>query len=510
MDNPFMEDNFRPVRAEMAAGPLAVTGSVPDHLDGRYLRIGPNPIAEVDPGNYHWFLGDGMVHGVRLRDGRAEWYRNRYVRSADAARRLGEPPPERRTRVGLDASPNTNVIGQAGRTFALVEGGPLPCELTDELDTIGACDFDGTLPGGYTAHPHRDPGTGELHAVSYFWAWGKRVRYTVLGTDGRIRRTVDIDVGGMPMMHDFSLTEHYVVLYDLPVTFNTARAVSMAPWPLRPLARWGLARALSRPAVPERLVNAAARSGSRARYDARSFPYVWNPGYPARVGVLPRHGGPAEVRWFEVGPCYVFHPLNAYETGGTLVLDVVRHERMFSTELRGPGDREATPTLDRWTVDLAAGKVVESRLDDRGQEFPRIDERLTGRPHRYGYTISARSDDSYVIKHDLDKGESTVRTLESGRQASEFSHIPDRPDAAEDEGTLIGYVYNRDTDRSDLVLLDAGTLEDVATIHLPARVPQGFHGNWIPATGQSGRSPAPEPSTSLGPSGMETPEDRIT
>jgi len=477
MDSPFLTENFRPVREEISTGPLTVTGSIPGHLDGRYLRIGPNPIADVDPATYHWFLGDGMVHGVRLRDGKAQWYRSRYVRSADAMRRLGEPLPEDQTRRGT--SPNTNVIGQAGRTFALVEGGPPPYELTDELDTVGACDFDGTLPGGYTAHPHLDPGTGELHAVSYLWAWGKRVRYTVLGTDGRIRRSVDIDVGGVPMMHDFSLTEHYVVLYDLPVTFNTARAVSTQPRLRRPLARFMLARALNRPALAERLVNAMVRAGG-ARYDARNFPYVWNPRHQARVGVLPRDGGSADVRWFDVNPCYVFHPLNAYEADDTLVLDVVRHERVFSTEMRGPA--EGTPTLDRWTVDLLAGKVLESRLDDRDQEFPRIDERLTGHPHRYGYTVNSGSGENYVIKHDFAHGDSTVRSLGSRRQTSEFSFIPDRPDAAEDEGTLIGYVYDRDTDRSDLVLLDAGTLEDVAAIHLPTRVPQGFHGNWIPVT----------------------------
>jgi carotenoid cleavage dioxygenase len=480
-DTPNPTENHLPVREELTTGQLEVTGSVPEHLDGRYLRIGPNPIADVDPEKSHWFLGDGMVHGVRLRDGNAEWYRNRYVRSADAARRLGEPPPERQTTVGIDASPNTNVIGQGGRTLALVEGGPLPYELTDELDTVGACDFGGTLAGGYTAHPHQDPVTGELHAVSYFWAWGQRVQYTVLGTDGKLRRTVNIEVGGMPMMHDFSLTENYVILYDLPVTFNVARATSLAPWPIRPLVRWGLARALSRSAVPERIVNASARGGNEGRrYDPRSFPYIWNPKHQARIGVLPREGESADIRWFEVAPCYVFHPLNAYEADGTIVLDVVRHERMFSAIQNRPG--EDHPTLDRWTVDLASGKVLESRLDDRGQEFPRIDERRSGHLHRYGYTISVQSDESTVIKHDMSSGNSTARSLGAGRRASEFSFIPDGPDSAEDEGTVLGYVYDRSTDRSDLVLLDAGTLEDVATVHLPARVPQGFHGNWIPAS----------------------------
>src|SRR5262249_16818632 len=148
---------------------LPVTGRIPEHLDGRYLRNGPNPAAEVDPAAYHWFLGDGMVHGIRIRDGRAEWYRNRWVRSPQVATALGESYDQDRGSAPLTGlGANTNVIGHAGRTLALMEGGWATQELTEELGTVGCHDFDGTLPGGYTAHPKRDPGTGELHAVSYF------------------------------------------------------------------------------------------------------------------------------------------------------------------------------------------------------------------------------------------------------------------------------------------------------------------------------------------------------
>lgn len=179
---------------------LAVSGSIPAHLDGRYLRNGPNPIAEVDPQTYHWFTGDGMVHGVRLRDGRAEWYRNRWVRTPAVACALGEPAPRPApSRTGLElVGANTNVISHAGRTLALVEGGITNYELTDDLDTVGPCDFDGTLHGGYTAHPKRDPDTGELHAVSYSFGRGNRVQYSVIGLDGRARRTVDVAVTGSP------------------------------------------------------------------------------------------------------------------------------------------------------------------------------------------------------------------------------------------------------------------------------------------------------------------------
>ena len=166
--NPYLEGFLAPVTAEVTATDLPVTGHIPEHLDGRYLRNGPNPAAEVDPAIYHWFSGDAMVHGVALRDGKACWYRNRWVRTPPVSAALGEP-----ARTGLNpragmlcVGPNTNVLTHAGKTLALVEGGGATYQISDDLDTVGSCDFDGTLVGGYTAHPHRDPVTGELHAVS--------------------------------------------------------------------------------------------------------------------------------------------------------------------------------------------------------------------------------------------------------------------------------------------------------------------------------------------------------
>jgi carotenoid cleavage dioxygenase len=157
MANPYLEGLFAPIQHEYTLTDLEVTGTIPQHLDGRYLRNGPNPIGEIDPALYHWFIGDGMVHGLRIRDGKAEWYRNRFVRGPVTAKTLGERPP-RGQHVGVSPiGANTNVIGHAGRTFALIEAGVSAYELTDELDTVGACDFDGTLPGGYVAHPKRDP-----------------------------------------------------------------------------------------------------------------------------------------------------------------------------------------------------------------------------------------------------------------------------------------------------------------------------------------------------------------
>ena len=93
IENLYLSGNAAPVPDEITAENLMVTGTIPAELEGRWLRNGPNPIGEVDPATHHWFTGNGMVHGVRLRGGRAEWYRNRWVRGDREAEALGEPAP---------------------------------------------------------------------------------------------------------------------------------------------------------------------------------------------------------------------------------------------------------------------------------------------------------------------------------------------------------------------------------------------------------------------------------
>jgi carotenoid cleavage dioxygenase len=445
--NRYLEGPLAPIHEEHTALDLEVTGTIPAELDGRYLRNGPNPIAAPDPSTHHWFTGDAMVHGIRLRDGRAEWYRNRWVRSTEVSRVLGEAPVPGDRYSGQE-SPNTNIIGLAGRTFAIVEAGGRPVELTDTLDTVCFSDLDGTLAHGYTAHPKVDPVTGDLHAVSYYWGRPDVVEYTVIGPDGHVRHATDVATPGNPMIHDCSLTESSVVVYDLPVTFDLDAAMAGAP-----------------------------------------FPYRWNAEHHARIGLLPVGGLGDQVEWFDVEPCYVFHPLNAYDDGDTVVLDVVRHPRMFATDLNGPN--EGIPSLWRWTVDRSAGKVREEQLDDLAVEFPRVDERLVGRRHRYGLgTILAADDDgvtfdgSGLVRYDLDAGRSEVIDLGPGRNAGEAVFVPRSETAAEDDGWYLTLVWDRTTDRSELAILDASapTEGPVARVHLPTRVPAGFHGNWVPTT----------------------------
>ncbi|MFD8478628.1 carotenoid oxygenase family protein [Kitasatospora sp. NPDC059673] len=446
--NRYLTGSFAPVTEEVTAHGLPVTGRIPAHLNGRYLRNGPNALGIEDPAAHIWTLGPGMVHGVRIRDGRAEWYRNRWVRSGAVADHLGEPHRGTPVDPRLDFAPNVQVAGLNGRTFALIEGGIRPYELGYELDTLGPCEL-GATPEGYSANAHSvfDPHTRELHSLAFLYGT-EYVQHIVMDHHGTVRRTTLIHTPGNPYMHDFALTEHYVVLFDAPVVFSPAHLPT-------------------------------------------GVPFTWDDTHQARVGIMPRGGGP--VRWFDVAPCLVGHTLNAYEDGTEVVIDVVRHPEGFSIRDFG----RSRPTLDRWRIDLAANRIREERLDDRTQEFPRVDPRRVARPHRYGYAAVAelyatptgpddpRPDEGFssaLLKHDLLRG--TVEAHEFGRYGAvgEGVFVPAESPTAEDDGYVMAYAHNPERGAADLVILAAQDFagEPVARIHLPVRVPLGLHGNWVP------------------------------
>ena len=273
------------------------------------------------------------MHGVRLEDGQARWYRNRWVRP-DAG----------------DFAPNTNVVEHAGRTLALVEAGSPPYELTDELDTVGRCDFAGTVrrpatpptptrtrrPASCTRSPTPGPAATSSTTPS-------------LGTTGRVRHQVEVEVHGQP--DDPRLRADRALRRDLrPAGHLRHRAWSTGE-PPRPLS----ATATRCPTGPS--------TSWRAAPSPTQLPYSWDDDYPARIGLLPRDSvDGAGVRWFEIDPCYVFHTLNAFEVPetGEVVIDAVRHDRMFATEFTGPDEGPAS--LVRFTLDPAVGQGPRAPL----------------------------------------------------------------------------------------------------------------------------------------------------
>ena len=440
--SPFGVGIHAPMRSELTLHDLAVTGTIPPGLEGRYLKMGANPVT-ADPAG-HWFLGDGMVHGLAIEGGRALWYRNRGIRSRLAAAALGRPaaPGPRR---GRNDTVNTNVVGFGNRIFAVVEAGSFPVELSNTLEEQRYNPFDGTLGGSFSGHPHRDPRTGEHHAIAYDGSIWNAVRHVVVSDAGRVVRDVAIPVEHGPCIHDSGFTARFAIVLDLPVTFSM-----------------------------------------RAVLGGHLFPFRWNPGHRARIGLLPRQGEADSIIWCELEPCFAFHVANAFDQpDGQVALDVIAYETMFASSASG---LDALGRFERWTVNPSTRQVCRQVLDPTPQEFPRIDERRFGQPYRYAYTVSVPADGdpqlasaTRLYKHDLQAGSRQVHEFGAGHVPCEFLFVPARADADEDEGWLVGYVINTAEETTDFVILDARAFEaaPVATVRLPHRIPPGFHGNWF-------------------------------
>ncbi|HIF66491.1 MAG TPA: dioxygenase [Acidimicrobiia bacterium] len=433
-----LRGNFAPVFDEVTSDNLEVRGSIPPELNGRYLRNGANPITGESA---HWFLGDGMVHGVRLRDGQAEWYRNRWVRT---------PFYDNPTKPVIDlenldfssenSKANTHVVRHAGRILCLEEG-HLPWEISEELETIGPHSFGGQLDGPFTAHPKICPTTGEMLAFGYGFLPPAYLTFLRVSATGELVQQKNIEIPAPVMMHDFNITASRVVFMDLPVVFDFDVAV------------------------------------------AGGMPFSFQRDNGARLGVMDRGDSDADVQWLDIDPCYVFHPINSYDDDGQVIIDVARYPTMWET---GSTEFDTKANLWRWEIDTVAGRVTETQLDDRPIEFGRVADSRVGLKNRFGYAVGSKRDAAdpeagTLVKYDFDTGDSFTWDLGKGRDPGEFVFVPRPGSTNEDGGWLMGYVYDRSENRSSLLILNAEdpTSEPLAEIVLPQRVPFGFHGSWI-------------------------------
>ncbi len=447
-DNQYLQGNYAPWREEGDAYDLEVDGEIPVELDGILYRIGPNP--HFKPlGTYHWFDGDGMVHAFLLRGGRAA-YRNRYVKTEGlkaemkAGRALygglisgmnGELPPDSPP---LKNQANTNVIGYAGRMLALMEGG-LPTELKPQsLETIGYYDFAGKLNGPMTAHPKYDPANGDLLFFGYspfppYVTWYRADRA------GNLLEARPIDTGLPVMMHDFIATDSHAIFFVCPSVFRFENAAKGLPM------------------------------------------MVWEPEHGTKIGVMNRKSG--EIKWFQTGPFFVFHFLNAHEENGALIIDGCR---MKAVDMSG-NDFGNPPMPWQWTLNLGDGTMSDRQIDDTMCEFPRLDERRAGRSFRYGYFAGRpgkqRGDLNFsaVIKRDYQSGKQEIQKLNGAMAPGEPVFVPKASSKAEDDGFVLSVWYDPAVDSSELVIQDARDFSGrpLARVKAPHRVPFGFHGNWL-------------------------------
>jgi len=433
-----------PVEREVEAFDLPVEGAIPPELAGLYLRNGPNPPGR-DPG--HWFVGDGMLHAVELGGGRARSFRSRWVKTRahlGLARYV-----DREGRVDFTGNPaNTHVIAHAGRILALAENG-FPWQVDRKLETIGFHDFDGRLAGPMTAHPKICPTTGELHFFGYHFA-PPYVVYHRVDREGRLVLSRPIEIPRPIMMHDFAITRDFVLFFDLPLLFD---------------------------------FGAAGRGG---------MPYAFHADAGARIGILRRDDPNGSVRWLAIDPCYFFHPMNAWNEGDAIRVDVARYPELWRTT----SARFDSAYLHRYEIDLGRGTISEAPVDDLAIEFPRVREDRTGLRNRFGYAAATRDDGTVVgaglVRYDFETGAREIFDGAGKWMPSEAVFVPaagggTADGASEGDGWLLAYLHDRDGGASELAIFDATRFGKgpIARVRLPQRVPLGFHGSWI-ADGEIG------------------------
>lgn len=441
--NPFLEGNFAPVSQEITTDELQVIGQIPTELAGMLVRNGPNP-QFPNPEQYHWFAGDGMLHGVILKKGKAT-YLNRYVttQSWQREREVGKALNSEQLG-GFKNTANTALIWHAGKFLALWEGGEPHLIELPSLHTLGSYHYQGKLESPFTAHPKVDPLTKEMMFFGYSLGQPPYLQYGWISAAGKLQKTVSIDLPIGVMMHDFAITEQYTIFMDLPLTFRPQRREQ-------------------------------GESG-----------FKFESNRPSRFGIMPRYGDNETVRWFETSPCYIFHTLNAYEEGEEVVLIACR---MSSTNVLGMAEIEDSqadiPQLYQWRFNLRTGKVKEQLLEEISSEFPQMNQQYLGRKARYGYTAKMAKSPlplmDGIIKHDLRSGDAQIHQFSSGCYGGEAVFIPHPQGTSEDEGWLVTFVYNQKLNRSSLVIINAQefTDEPVVEVMIPQRVPYGFHGIWL-------------------------------
>ena len=182
----------------------------------------------------------------------------------------------------------------------------------------------------------------------------------------------------------------------------------------------------------------------------------------------------------------MFQVANSYERDdGVVVCDMSVHETVFAGGPDGPNGRPLG--MERWLIDPVSRKVERITLDKAPQEFHRPDERFFGQPYRYAWSLGLPGEDSSflgeapIYRYDLQTGERQMHDFGAGKVPGEFVFVPRSADAPEGDGWLMGYVIDKASDTTDLVILDATDMgaAPLASVHIPHRIPPGFHGNWL-------------------------------
>jgi all-trans-8'-apo-beta-carotenal 15,15'-oxygenase len=448
-----------------------VDGRVPEELRGTFFRIGPGTLDVAGEMNAHWFDGDGMICAFSFERGRIT-FKNRFVetpwreRERAAGRRLFSSfaalAPTLRDHLRRPKNPaNTNVVAHGDRLLALYEAGRPFALDPSSLETIGEASFEGTLPpwATFSAHPHRDRGTGNLVSVGLGVRFGRSGLTPVaevweVSASGRARRARSIPLRHADVIHSVGLTRRHIVILLGPYGVD-----------------W------------RKLPGFAARR--RGMFDV----VAWRPHDPLTVYVAERHRD-TPPRIYELPTAFMIHVANAYddEAKGDVVVDAILHPdpgliesiRLPFTDPKGRAGRLTRVCL------RARGDFEARELSPVGVEFPAILPAKDGTPHRFTYAGKLDRDDErtcgaspFLVKVDTETGRTVEHTLGDGCLWGEPVIVP-RPSArAEDDGWALLLAYDGRDHHSFVAILRADSWDEVARVHLPFHVPMGLHATFV-------------------------------
>lgn len=459
-NNPFLSGNFAPIHDEVDYDELIVRGKIPEKLNGVYMRNGPNPA--FPPMSYTYpFDGDGMIHAIYLQNGRAS-YRNRYVKTSAlrAEKRVGHaiyggfahPVIPDFAKLGLEDTTVTrkngafiHIIRHANHYLAMSESQPA-YEITRDLVTLKEYCIDGNTPTPLGPHTRFDPVTGELFLICYQLT-PPYLTYFRINSQGKLVNAVPIEKPYATMMHDFVLTKNYLIFVDCPAVLDITK-----------------------------------------RQNQKNM-LSWQPELGTRIGIMSRHDSNQQIRWLQTDPFFVFHFANAFEQDRKIIIDYVHHA---SLEFGTSDKNNSWPTLHKLIIDLDSYKIKNTQLDDQSVEFPRIHENYNSLPSQFTYTVARdlsllENSKSYfsfrhLIKYNTLTGEKLIHAFDKKYEIDEAVFSPSLNSKTEDDGYLMLFVYNRENNKSEFVILDAKdfTKEPLAIVELQQRVPHGLHGSWLP------------------------------
>ncbi|KAK0648093.1 putative lignostilbene dioxygenase [Cercophora newfieldiana] len=461
---------------------LEIQGKIPDDIDGTFYRVMPDPQFPPFIDNDPWFNGDGNISAFRLKNGRAS-FKQRYVRTEKFTREreaqralLGKYRNKYTDTVEfkIRTTANTNVVHFNGKLLALKEDAPPYALDPTTLETLGLYDFDGQLPSlTFTAHPKFDPATGEMICFGYE-AKGDGtpdICYYRIAADGTFLETVWLVSPVVAMIHDFAVTENYVVFPIIPQVCDIDRL----------------------------------KAGGEH--------WQWSPETPFYVGVMPRVGATADsVKWFRHPNSFPGHVANAYEdAAGNIIMDSgLSKSNVFFwwPDANGNAPRPETihSELTRIVLDPRSDQLditpeQVSVLQGPNSEFYRIDDRFAFKSHRHVFfdamdpslgtdfpSIAPKLGGGYPLYNslahfDAETGKTEVYFPGRTHMVQEPVFIPRKGSVEEGDGYLLALVNNYDTMGSELHLLDTRNFagEALAKVVLPVRLRHGLHGNWVDA-----------------------------